>query len=1134
VINLTSQVVIMSPEEISAAVREANSSVLAHLTHRYGPPPETVKWRSRHGYFFVMGADRIKGDASFDDTFFRAALEFCADSSRNENARNFLSALWKYVHARSPAASAISQIRQGVRLLLVELWNRGSILLPTIFGSAANFRPVPIANELYDFIGRFNPQDALASDKANAVDYRRLYYYMPRILMATSWKRPEDVTLDDMAAFHQAQRRYLNTLSPEPICPSSVPWTFFLTELRKKFAERVSYDEKDLKAYAAWTHSQSGFQETFKEYRESALFTTGGRRKKAETTNGVAGTTPPSPALEKLKELANSSLHDDAIAYFKTFRANHPVNIDWLASVPLFPGREHISCSTLLPKWQEAARSFLHQRRHVKGYEDEKGVKASLNILADYLFLYLPWWKEIYPESTLALPAAPKYFSRYAFVHRSTEEPLSSFPMTLPDMVKFRRESADSRYAVLKHIQLFFKFVEANYSEDEEIAGATFRAPIFEEFDLPRLKKRTKTSKIVFPKNCYGYLIFYGYAVEALGQYIYDQAVTGSLNYSELRRLEALRLIDTGAVGYVPFIIYRGQVAPLTVVPNVFGWSVRKIRRGDQSFEILVPHLTTLRLLMAAVEVGLRLAGLRWLDRCTWDKDNVGCPSDGQFSYRPEQQYVYSLYVNTDKTKEGGWTTSVVFRVRALLLREQRFQESIDEEGMDEEAPYQGRPHSRFGKVLPLFRSENGPVPITEQRYQAYWVLYLIGFQSFLEAATGTFVPFTKVEPRGRVEGSAPKVVVGGDGIRYSPVSILAISTPHACRASFATNRQGVLETSDIALLIGHEDPVVTEYYQSPRAEDVKAKLEECDRALCGDHRMFERANSPYIHADKEDSPLVRSFKQDREAAIRSFGFMPTTSLWSISDMEGANEDALEALRNGPMSLIRFRETHICPVGEECPADVVQAVGSFKRCGLCPLALKCVDHLPAISAKKNALMERIKYLTQQKERLQELGETAAVETIWEEMELETNELLGWQLSEEILNKIYDGKKAQDVLTYHAEQPDIVRRHLQRVVKKTGTTQFLLQRIAEANAYPSLQSPQIQAVAAGIKRRLLAGRPAPDLLADVPGPDDVLVAARLLKTVMQANELSLDQLSEELTREPAPASNKSPLRIGEAA
>jgi len=537
---------------------------------------------------------------------------------------------------------------------------------------------------------------------------------------------------------------------------------------------------------------------------------------------------------------------------------------------------------------------------------------------------------------------------------------------------------------------------------------------------------------------------------------------------------------------------------------------------------------------MSAVEVGLRLAGLRWLDRRTWDKDNIGCPSDGQFSYRPEQQYVYSLYVNTDKTKEGGWTTSVVFRVRALLLREQRFQESVDEDGMDEEVPYQGRAHSRFGKVLPLFRSENSPVPINENRYQAYWVLYLIGFQNFMEAATGTFVPFTKVEPRGRAEGSTPKVVVGDDGIRYSPVSILAISTPHACRASFATNRQGVLETSDIALLIGHEDPVVTEYYQSPRAEDVKAKLEQGDQALCGDHRMFERGNTPYVRADKEESPLVRSFKQDREGTIKSFGFMPAMSLWSLSDTEGDNEDALEALRNGPMSLIRFRETHICPVGEECPADVVQAAGGFKRCGLCPLALKCVDHLPAISAKKNALMERIKYLTQQKERLHDLGETAAVEAIWEEMELETNELLGWQLSEEILSKIYEEQKGQDVLTYHAEQPDMVRRHLQRVVKKTDTTQFLLQRIAEANAYPSMQSPQIQAVAAGIRRRLLAGRPVPDLLADVPGPDDILVAAKLLKTVMQANDLSLEQMGEQLAREPAEVAHKSPLRIGKVA
>lgn len=1124
-INLTSRVVITTADDISEAVRSANLAVLTHLTDRYGPPPDSIKWRSPYGFFFLMGADRIKENTKFDDDFFQAALKFCADSSRNENAPNFFATLWQYVQERRPAATGISPVRQGIRLLLVELWNRGSILLPTIFGAGTHFQPLSISNELYDFIGEFNPRNLRGDKQARASDYRRIYYYMPRILMATSWRRPEDVLLEEMSNLQQAQRRYINNPSCEPMCTSPVPWMLFLAELHNKFPERVPYDETDLRSYGAWTASQSGFQMPLKDFLERAKEPKPAKRKPRKSPGANA-------TSDKLKELAKSHTHNDAVSYFQTVRVTQRVTTDWLATNPLYPGREHIPCETLLPLWRKAATSYLRHRREVKGYEDERGIKVSLSILADYLFLYLPWWKEIYSESTLRLPVAPKDFVRYAFVHRSVDEPLSSFPLTFPEMVKLRRESTSSRYAVLKHVQLFFNYIEANFSEDNAIAGPSFRTPLVGEFDLPRSTKRAKTSKIVFPKNSYGHLILYGYAVEALGQYLYDRAILGDLSYSELRKLEALRMIDSGAVGFIPFVRFRGKILPVTVVPNVFTWSVRRIRRGKQTSEILVPHLTTLRLLMAAVEVGLRLVSLRWLDRRTWDKDNVGCPSDGEFSYQPKQQYVYSLYVNTDKTG-GGWTTSVVFRVWSLLLREQLFQESIDEEGINIEVPYQNREHSRFGKVLPLFRSAGSLFPIQEVRYQAYWILYLIGFQDFLKRATGTFVPFTKIGPKAHAKGSAPKVVVGDDGVRYCPVSILAINTPHACRASFATNRQGVLETSDIALLIGHEDPVVTEYYQSPRAEDVKAKLEQCDRALCGDHRLFERESSSYIHANKEDSALVRSFKRNREGTIRNFGFMPAMSLWSLSDIEGDNEEDLEALRNGPMGLIRFRETHICPVGEECPAEVVQVIGGFKRCGLCPLALKCVDHLPAIAAKKNALMERIKYLTQQKERLLELGETAAVEDIWDEMELETNELLGWQRSEEILYRIYEGKKGKDTLTYHAEQPDMVRRHLQRAVKKTDATQFLLRRIAEAHAYPSLQSPQIQAVAAGIRRRLLAGHVVPDLITDVPGPDDVLVVAKLLKTVMQANELSLAQVSEQLIRNPAVVAYKTPLSIGDA-
>lgn len=1130
-INLTDRIKIVQHENLSDKIHAAITATSSHLISRYGAPPAKLKWDSRHAIHRLFSDYRIKSGAQFDEPFLQAALDFNATSSRNELSSKFFNKLEDYLDDPHPPATALASIKQGIKLILVELWSQSVILLPSVFSYSTHFEPIPFRNEVYEFLKGYAPNKLHEPQlpKGRISEARRMFYYMPKVLLATSWNNIEDVQLQELAALQRAQRLFMTGQSENSITTSPVPWSLFINKLFSAFPNRTSYDQNDIKRYAEWLHSGTLADISFNDFESTKKIAV--KRKvepKSSPTNPTKNTSE-----EKFKDLGSNPSHAAALRYFEEYKQRVRGGIDWLDRAPVYPGREHANIESSTHGWRVAFRAFLHHRAHVKGYESDEGAIASLNIFADYIFLYLPWWKELFPESRIEIPLAPKDFRRYAFIYRSTGEDISVLPVTFPEMVKLRRGTKESQYAALKQIQLFFKFVEAHFSEDSEIAGPSFRTPLFDEFDMPRAKKRGKTSKIVFPKNSYGHLVYYGYALEAFGQFLLERSLAEEFSQEHLRALTTCRIIDTAEFGYVPYVQYRGTLTPLTVVPNVFTWATRHVQlSATESRDVLIPHLTTFRVLHAAVEVGLRLSALRWLDRRTWDKDNLGCPDISTFSFRPSDQYVYGFHVSSDKKKEYAWETSVVFRVRSLLLREQQFQLSIKEPGMNDEVPYKNRPLSRFGNILPLFRSTSSANPISENLYQDLWVLYMVGFQDFFARAIGTFVPFVKIQPTSSTTDN-PKIVCNDEGIQYCPVSILAVSTPHACRASFATNRQGILETSEIAELIGHEDPNVTEYYQSPRAEDLKKKLELSDLALHADHRRFDKEDSAYIRPDKEESALVRNFKADRNGTMATFGFMPPMSLWKLAESENMDEIALEALRNGPMSLIRFRETHICPVGEECPSDIVEAIGGFKKCGLCPLALKCIDHLPAIAAKKNLLTERIKYLSRQKEQMETVGETAAVEAIWEEMDLETNELLGWQLSEEILTKMHAehvGDNERDVV-YHAERPDIVRRHLQRVVKKTRATEFLLQRIAEANAYPSLQSPQVQAVAVSIRRRLLAGRMVSELMSEIPSPGDVSIAAKMLKTVMQANQLTVSEISAQLNDESVALPSKAPLRIG---
>jgi hypothetical protein len=354
----------------------------------------------------------------------------------------------------------------------------------------------------------------------------------------------------------------------------------------------------------------------------------------------------------------------------------------------------------------------------------------------------------------------------------------------------------------------------------------------------------------------------------------------------------------------------------------------------------------------------------------------------------------------------------------------------------------------------------------------------------------------------------------------YCPISTLAIHTPHACRATFATNRKGVLELSDAAELLGHADVVVTAHYDKPGEEDLRQRLRESDSAIVSDFVQFQGESGVHVRADRPDSALVKSFNRNREATVKAFKFMPPIALWSTED---SKEEApgLRMLREGPMSKVRFRETHICPVGEECPADILEQIGEPRRCGSCPLAMKCVDHLPAIAAKRNQLLERVKYQHKRLKHLQERGEpTAVLDEVWECIELDVNELLGWQLSQEVLER----------MRKESIEDGNVLLHVERVTRSSNTAEFVLQRIADSNAYPSLATPQVQLAASQVKRKLLAGQGLDALTFDDDDFSDIRGVSSLLALMMKTEGISMKQVAARLSTPTVPA---KPLLTAEA-
>lgn len=1119
-INLTDNVVLRQQgRALDESVRAALAVAEGAIDERFADA--AARRGEREGFKTLFGARNLLR-APLGEPFVRALFDYSLLNSQNAGSAAILDRIRPNVREVRASATALSTIKRGVKLTLVELWRRGTLLLPTTFTPASQFPIHQFSNELIDWLLSVDPDGSVPG--LQKTDPRRLYYFGPRLVWTTDWTGPEDVSLEELSSLHRAHLMSRRGEYPYVISGSQFPWALFASAVLKRFPGRTTYSSEDLVRYSAWAASAqvtSGDLSTFVPTVHA---------KRPPRVHSPSRKQPKRGRDERASEgirqsVGSATTHDAVLILFRRMLGYRPKSIRWQDGVPSYPGREHVDLQELCRHWVVSFNAFLRHRETVQGYRSNHDAVYALNLLADYLFLYLPWWKELNPGASLALPRSPKAFTRFAFVSRHEEVGLDELPATLLAVIRLRRPSVDSAYATIQQLTRYFRFVATHFADDPRIAGAGFTNPLSDEFDTPRLKRKGKTTKEVIPRNLFGHLLFYSYALEEFGQHLLARTFDGDFDF-RAKDLWQSAFLDTAAFGFVPVVRYRGKEMPVRWVPNVFKFFTRTTNNSLGSRKLLVPHLTTLRLLIASLETGLRCQSIQWLDVRTWDSLNAGTSED---------DYVFALLVNTDKTKTEPWVTQVVYRVRQLLQREAAFQASFADVDAYEPMAYEGLESAPFARIKPLFRSAASGRPIPDEMYFSIWKKLLVGFDAFYREVSGErHVRLYRIVGSRSPDG---EVVVRQtrNGSTHCVLTLTTAFTPHSCRASFATNRQGLLELSDVAELIGHEDEVTTAHYTKPTRAETAKRLRKSDLAIVGDYQQFDASTAGvHLRADRSDSALVRSFTEDREGTVERFGFMPAMALWSTADESLSELDGIALLKSGPMSRIRFRETHVCPVGEECPEDVVKLTGAHRRCGLCPLAMKCVDHLPAISAKRHQLLERIRFLQAKRQHMERRGEPAAsLDAVWDEMQLDVNELLGWRFSEEVLsaNQAKAAAKNEASTGLQVERPDIVRRHLERVTRRSSHAEFLLQRLAESDAYPSMTSERVQMLASSLRRRLMSGR-VPDVFADAESsPDDVHTVARMLGVMMKAEGLSISDLAAQLA---APLPNvDAPVLVFEA-
>lgn len=966
------------------------------------------------------------------------------------------------------------------------------------------------------------------------------------LLLATNCRQAAQFDIYKFEQLHNWLNK--NSHSEYYFSPSSAP---YMTLRGIELAEGSSLGRDVRHGYLLWRASKSDESLGFAEFMSDLTNLRGMRvhgheRERVELLDDVKirrirenqralklkNLRPNTPFVQALLDIVEANQFNAPDAYFaaltgssnkKGFRPDF-----WIDTPVNYPGRGDIVVAELGRKWFIAFRAFLIKRE--KDYETDKQVRAALHVFADYLFLYLPWWMEKHPDTKLSFPNSPKAFLRYFFVdrtrfHTEEEQALGALPKTLNELLGLRRPTPASRNIVRIILRKFFSFVTTYFEGNVDFVTPGMQNPVRSDFDNEVTTSRSnKTNKIPFAEDVFPFLIHYGQAVEAFGEFLQQQAYVRNI-FRELPSGPGRDGYDTASWGYIPIFWYRGRLYPISWIPGIYVISRRmlqgnpadsagiyvggvKVNTGKKrNVTFSFPNLTTVRLLMAMTETGLRGQSIQWLDRRTFDSlalpvdklSNLYGNSIGQ-TYAP-------LYINTDKA-HAPWNNLASWRVRRSMLSERYFQDSVVGSSVTLEVAYEDRQNSRFLPILPLFRSDRGVKPVSDSNYSNRWVDFLYGFQSFYNLRDGV---------RGS-EGVDALILLleRKNGRRDGAYSdqFSAVHTPHACRATYATLRDGDLEVSEVADQLGHSNTAETNYYQVPQLKRLVAKLKNIDdRMLSTDVYDPTGSSSVYLHPENEDSSVRLAFKKSREQAISDFGFVPGVALWSLSELDG-DMSTLELLKQSPGSAIRWHPTHVCPVGNQCPKEVVANAGGMNRCGICPLAAKCIDHLPGIEAKQTELLERVRTAGRRQKLLSERGAAQGdIDALHREMQLDTKELLGWKLSAEILRS-----RQLDLGTahseYHVDKPELVRKQLQLVTRNSTESEFFLQRIADSNAYPSLESAEVRARATRYTRLILArqGHFKEAAFLDVPAHTELSVFASLIRPYVEAKNLTLGDLA----------------------
>lgn len=817
-------------------------------------------------------------------------------------------------------------------------------------------------------------------------------------------------------------------------------------------------------------------------------------RTKEKNTKPLA----PTPLHNLIAKLNSAVTAEDYMLFVELPR--RPASFDWITD-DFYPGRPDIGIQSRFSQWIVMSAIFIAKIEKSKNAKSYREAKINcVRFLFDYVFCYLPHWKELHPDSTFTLPEKISDFERIVHwcddlvddetvrsilktnnIYSDSEAPLTALQLrTLMHSKKLTKIFINTIYD-------FFELVRTHGPALGFVDGG-YANPVNRRLDATGSGGRTSSNKKPFPRDASAVAKAYMHALDTTGIQIRNMILNGEITPENIVRIKSSNWIDLTELGLETTASVRAAKTPMepltfsvTTIPNIFNWWYGDYfipdTNREQVYTGYIPWLSTVRMLAIGLFAGQRIQNGQWLDHRTFDK---------YYNQRSIDTFnLCMLYVNTDKS---GNSRDVVIDgyVMKSLFDEREFQTEVYTRP-PEPVYYENDPldPNEYGLICALFRSPWGrnDLPFNDGTYSKEWISFCRGLEQIYNSIVDgeSHHSFIAISDSGRE---------------------LAVHVPHSLRVTWITHMRlyGHLEVTYAAKQAGHRltagPALMSEYYTVPTAEELLesinlANLRVADSAY---EALMGKTPSP----SSPDSAIMRGWQEDKQQLIKDQSFRSHQFYLLDSKETGMDLIATDGGHPG------FHTNCICMRNGDCSEKLLKFTGRARVCSLCDAAVWGIDHLPGINVCMRQAYNKCLQLIDKINQLNEAKLSQSdVEPYHHDLTITRYELASYNEIASQLGKVLDDDNRHGYISRYRDLNG-AKRH---AVDLSNPHHRVIANIIDSEAYPHLTSPNYPYL---IERAAKS----PDLLSNEPPlPKAKKILACQISSILRNTDFTIDEILE---------------------